>query len=281
MTTLIRLHGDTPEIPRFQRYQYEFTRHLRNPQVFRPPQGVAAKRIGVYAELLRNKIEDSLLSCFPISRELLGKRSWNGLVKQFIAQHECVSPLYRQIPDEFIVFLHNERSDPSDPPFLAELAHFEWMELVISIAKDEPIEPWVETAGSLLDGAVVFAPNLQWLRYRYPVQRIAPEQQGWRQWKAWRRQAIEQMTETTFILGFRDRNDEVRFIEINAATARLIELLDGAQLSGRQALLHLAIELRAPDAEAIIEFGLDVLGKLQTQGAILGTQIPHSPSELT
>jgi hypothetical protein len=75
-------------------YQNQFVRHLRDPALAAPPEGVATIRIGVYAGLLYNKIEDSLLACFPMTRELLGHEPWSSLVRGFIAKHHCVSPLY-------------------------------------------------------------------------------------------------------------------------------------------------------------------------------------------
>lgn len=262
--------AQTTALPAFQRYQYEFTQYLRNPRAFRPPPGVATAHIGIYADLLRNKIEDGLLSCFPITRALLGKRHWNGLLKQFIAQHRCLSPLYRQIPDEFIVFLQHERVAPSDPPFLGELAHFEWIELVLSIAQEQ--EQAVENDGNLLENPIVLAPVHTLLRYAYPVHRIAPGQHDWRKWKAWRRGLQqEQMSEASFVFGFRDADDHVRFIEINALTARLIELLEDGVLSGKQALLCVATEMQSPNPDVIVSFGLDIFRQLRQQGGIAGT----------
>lgn len=280
MNRSLPVQGDTPGVPGFQQYQYEFTRHLRDPQTHRPPSGVSSKRVRVYVALLRNKIADSLLSCFPVTRQLLGKRSWNGLVGQFIAGHRCLSPLYRQIPDEFVAFLQNKKSESSDPPFLVELAHYEWMELALSIAVDESIGPSIRPERDGLDGSVAFSSTLQLLGYAYPVQRISPGQSGWRKWKAWRSQPHAHLLESTFLLGFRDRNDEVRFIEINPATARLIELLADDKLSVRQALLQLADELNAPDPQTVVDFGIDALSKLRDQGAILGTRGLSSPQAL-
>lgn len=86
-----------------------------------PPAGIAANRIGTYAGLLYHKIEDSLLVCFPLTREWLGPEPWSALVRGFIAHHRCASPLYRQIPDEFIDYLQNERMESGDPPLLVEI----------------------------------------------------------------------------------------------------------------------------------------------------------------
>jgi hypothetical protein len=258
--------------PAFQVYQHEFARHLRNPLAFRPPQRVDEKRIGVYVKLLRNKFEDSLQSCFPIASRLLGTRRWNRLVMQFIARHACVSPFYRQIPDEFLRFLWNERSDASDPPFLNELAHYEWMELSLAIAKDEPVERAIETNGDLLENRPVFNPVMHLHRYVYPVHRIAPDEKSWRKWQSWRLQPTGGLLETSFILGFRDNEGGVHFNEINAAVAKLIELLVEGGLSGKTALMRLAEEMNAPNPDAIIAFGLQSLSKLREEGAILGTR---------
>jgi hypothetical protein len=256
--------------PAFQRYQYEFTQYLRNPHAFRPPQGVATAAMSIYAGLLRNKIEDSLLSCFPITHALLGKPHWENLVEHFIAQHSCRSPFYRQIPDEFIDFLEHERADPSDPPFLNELAHFEWIELVLAIAQAD--EQPIENNDDLLKNGIVFTPVRTLLRYAYPVHRIGPELPDWPKWQAWQQESLhEQMQGETFIFGFRDRDDQVRFIEINALTARLIELLAGGVLSGKQALLLVATEIQSPDSDAMTAFGLDILDELRQQGGIVGT----------
>ncbi|NJD05050.1 MAG: DUF2063 domain-containing protein [Methylococcaceae bacterium] len=276
MTQSSTTQNGSSTLPAFQAYQYQFTRYLRNPGNCRLPPGVSAKHIGIYAELFRNKIEDSLLSCFPITRELLGKRHWSRLIRRFIAQHRCESQLYRQIPDEFIAFLQNERSNATDPPFLMELAHYEWMELVLSVGNEAVPEAGIQIDGDWPDGQVVFAPALQLLRYAFPVHRISAELSGWQKWKSWRRQPLNDLTEQTFLLGFRNRFDDVRFLEINPATARLIELLADQHLSGRQALMRLSRELGAADPQAIATFGIDVLNRLKNQDAILGVRATSS-----
>ena len=61
------------------------------------------------------------------------------MLLDFIAEHRCLTPYYRQIPDEFVQYLQQERKRADDWPFLAELAHFEWIELQLSIAEAEPV----------------------------------------------------------------------------------------------------------------------------------------------
>jgi hypothetical protein len=251
-----------------QRYQGQFVRHLREPDTHTPPEGVTAARIGVYVELLYNKIEASLLACFPITRELLEPDRWQRLAREFIARRRCASPFYRQIPDEFIAYLQNERAEPEDPPFLNELAHYEWTELVLSIAGGEPDPSTFDPDGDMLAGVPVFAPVIALSQYRYPVHRLGPEQL--------RDGGNPAMGGTPiFILGFRDIDDEVRFIEVSAATARLIALLREDGSSGNRALVRLAEELRHPDGAALMSFGADILRNLRRQGAVLGAKPPY------
>lgn len=251
-------------------YQNQFVRYLREPALAPPPTGVAVARIGVYARLLYHKIEDSLLACFPLTHEWLGPEPWSALVRGFIAQHRCVSPLYRQIPDEFIDYLQNQRAEFNDPPRLVELAHYEWMELALSIAADGEEPGDFDPEGDLLAGVPVFTPVVALLQYQYPVHRLGLN-------PTLGRGDTVPGADPFFILGFRDADDEVRFIEISAATARLIALLQDGKESGKAALTRLAEELRHPDNAGLVSFGMDILRNLRAQGAILGTK-PFMPT---
>jgi hypothetical protein len=71
-------------------------------------------------------------------------------------------------------------------------------------------------------------------------------------------------------LVFRDAEDEVRFVEINAVTARLLGLLQGGESTARQVLLQLAAELAHTEPQVVVQFGATILQDLKSQGAILG-----------
>src|SRR3990167_9190503 len=110
----------------FKKFQYQFTNHIRYPRKNRKPVGVPAERMKVYNELVFNGFEDVLAGCFPVLKKILKIRKWTRLVRDFLAGHSCQKPFYRQIPDEFIEYLQNERkSNQEDPPFLLSLAHYE------------------------------------------------------------------------------------------------------------------------------------------------------------
>lgn len=243
-------------LPEFQRYQFAFTAHIRDPKAHPRPAGVEARRMNIYTGLLYNNIEGFLLSCFPVLRKVLGARKWARLVRAFFSTHRSHTPYFRQIPDEFIQFLQNEWTSSEDmPPYLLVLAHYEWIELVLSVSTrsaDHALDP----VGNLLDGVPLLNPVLANLRYDWPVHRIAP-----------RRKVLPA---ETHLLVFRDAEDAVQFSEINAFTARLLTLLEGGTLTGRAALEQIAVESHHPDTALILQAGGSLLDDLRARGAILG-----------
>lgn len=247
-------------LPAFQRYQQQFTAHIRNPAACPRPAKVPAKRMQVYNEIVFNNLHSAVSACFPVARSVLGKRAWRKLVRGFFAQHQCHSPLFRQIPEEFLRYL--EAMDAcllaELPPYLRSLAHYEWIELALAVA-DVEMPAAVAAEGDLLDGRPVFSPALALLNYDYPVQRISLRNKS-------------PLPEAVNLLVFRDADDEVRFIELNAVTARLLGMLQAESLSGRQTLEKIAAELSHPDPQAVVEFGAAVLADLRVQGAILGVE---------
>lgn len=247
----------SPALPEFQRYQYDFTAHIRDPGAHPRPPGVEARRMKIYTALLYNNVEGFLLTCFPVLRSILGVRKWSRLVRAFFSTHRSHTPYFRQIPDEFVQFLQNEWDRPEGyPPYLLALAHYEWIELVLSVSNKDSGGA-VDASGDLIEGVPVLNPVLANLRYDWPVHRIAP------------RRKI--MPAETHLLVFRDAADQVAFTEINAFTARLLTLLASGTLRGRAALEQVAAESRHPDPAVILQAGGALLDDLRARGAILGS----------
>ena len=82
-------------------------------------------------------------------------------------------------------------------------------------------------------------------------------------------QAPEQ---ASYLVVYRNRNDDVKFMEINPVTARLIHFLDNDEtMSGQQALEQISQEMNHPNPEVVMNGGLSALQELQSCGIILGT----------
>ncbi len=247
-------------IMEFQNYQRQFTAHIRDPRSADRPKSVPARRMKVYNELIYNNLEGFLLACFPVCRKILGKRRWERLTRAFLCRHDCHTPYFRQIPEEFLKFLQEAWERPDDfPAFLPELAHYEWVELELDTSDRDANLPAHDPEGDLLAGRPLLNPVLRVLAYRWPVYRLSP-----------RFKPSEPPAQTTFTLAFRDAHHRVRFTLVNSATARLLSLLqEQTRLTGREALALLESEMVLP-AGALRDHGAALLDDLRRQGAILG-----------
>lgn len=250
-----------PRVPEFQQLQRQLTAHLRDPSS-PPPDGIEERRLKIYRELFYNNVEGFLANAFPVLRRLIADAPWQAMVRDFYARHESHDPLFHGLAEEFLRYLDDERGAiEGDPAFLHELAHYEWVELALSIAEDETGLPGIDAEGDLLEGAPVLSPLAWTLVYDYPVHRIGPEFQP----------AAPGGTQTCLVV-HRDAQDAIRFIEIDALTA---SLLDGIErepaLSGREQLLRLAEAVGSP-APPVIDAGHAMLKGLRQRGVVLGTR---------
>lgn len=244
----------------FQHQQRQFLQYLRQPQATQPPAGFAAERLAVYADLLYHKFDESVSACFPVLKRILPQAQWRALLLDFIADHTCLTPYYRQIPDEFLHYLQFERACAGDWPFLAELAHFEWIELHLAIIEAEPVAFKALEPAQLLAGVPVFPPVLQLLHYCWPVQMLGPDFLP-----------TAPPDGPTHILAFRDMDDAVQFINLNPMTAQLVSLLMNG-LSGRHALYRLGAGLDDASLKSFLQFGLETIAELQQRGAIINVR---------
>ncbi|WGZ94981.1 MAG: putative DNA-binding domain-containing protein [Candidatus Thiothrix putei] len=239
-------------------YQRAFAAHLRNPDINLPPAGVDPERAGVYVELLFNNVEDFLSNCFPVLRSILEDAAWNALVRQFYAEHACTTPYFREIPAEFVQWLTSTALSDR-PPFLLELAHYEWVEIPLMLADSSIDWAQIDPNGDLLDGIPVLNPVLLLQSYQYPVHRISIDCQP-------------EAPEPTHLLLLKNAEQKVDFIVLNAVTARLVQLLQEG-CSGRGALQQIAEEIQHPDPAQLLTFGLQLLTQFKQQYLILGIAI--------
>lgn len=241
----------------FQHFQSAFADHLRDPAHVARPAGIPARRAAVYQELVFNNLCGFVDSCFPVSRAVLGEARWRRLCRTFLRDWPLHTPWFRDIPREFARYLAEAPIATPLPAWLPELAHYEWVELAVDIS-DAPV-PAHDPDGDLLAGRVVLNPTLMNLAYAWPVQRIGPDYRP-------------RQPQPTHLVVYRDADDRVRFSEVTPVTGRLLDLFASETLSGRQAILRLAEELKHPDPGQWIGFGAALLADLRQQGILLGSQ---------
>ncbi len=240
--------------------QRAFASHLRDPAHAPAPAGIEPRRMAVYTELFFNNVESLVSANFPVMRSLYGDDEWREFVRAFYRDHHCHTPLFTELARELMRYLET-RAEASDPPFLAELAHYEWSELALAIDEAELADEAHDREGDVVDGIPVVSPLARVLAYRFPVHRIRPDYRP-----------DEAPAQPTLILLARDRNDEIRFLEIDALTALLFERLEAnTTVTGRAVLDALLAELGRDD-DAVRASGVAILNLLRDRDALLGTR---------
>ena len=247
----------------FQDIQYRFTRHIRDPERAPAPGDIEDRRMAIYRDLLYRNVESFLAGSFPVVRKTLKDVEWHGLVRDYFREHRARTPLFPKMPQEFLQYLQAEpETVAARYPFLLELAHYEWVELALSLDVREIREEGIVPDGDLLSGVPVLN-RLSWsLAYQYPVHRIGP---GY--------PPGEKPAQPTCLFVYRDRQDQVRFIELNPLAARLIDCLkeNKDNRTGREILTDVAAAIAHPDPEVVVNGGRTVLEDMRAKQVILGT----------
>jgi len=250
-------------LPIFKKHQLEFTAHIRDPKKNTIPAGIEDRRMQIYRELLYNNVEGFIASGFPVIREIFDDENWHKMIRDFFANHESHSPYFLEISQEFIDYLQNERKPQNeDPAGLIELAHYEWVELALHVLDETVSMDHINANGDLLLQHPVFSPLAWPLVYQYPVHTMS-------------RDNLPEKTpgEPTYLVVYRNRNDQVQFLEINPVTARLIGLLvDNESYTGLDAIEQITREMNHPNPDAVKQGGLAALQELHQYGIILGTR---------
>lgn len=202
----------------FQRQQLAFIRRIKDPAAPLPA-GVDPQRMAVYEELFFNNLQNFINSAFPVLRSLIAPAQWQAICRQFFREQPLHSPYFLHISATFLQWLaHLLPQEPSQQPpqtrlqlplFAYELAHYEWLELVLATDLAAAPPGWL-----FVDDSPLFLSPLARLGcYQYQVQHISVD-------------FLPVQPQATFILLYRDPADEVRFIELNALTAALLQLID-------------------------------------------------------
>jgi hypothetical protein len=223
------------------------------------PAGIEARRLAVYRQLFIGNLESLLGGSFPVIRASLGATQWQALVHAFYADYRCQTPLFTELAGEFVSYLEEGAGDTLGlPSWLAELAHYEWMESALLLSDSR--EPAHDPEGDLLDGVPVLS-SLAWpLAYRWPVCAIGPNHLP-----------TAAPTEPTLILIQRRAGQQVHFSRLAPLAYGLLASLQERDGSGREHLAMLAEAIGVAAAE-ILPPGTALLENLRRQGVVLGTR---------
>ncbi|WP_315389682.1 putative DNA-binding domain-containing protein [uncultured Stenotrophomonas sp.] len=233
--------------------QSGMTLHLRDPHGQPAPAGLEPRRLQIYRDLLFNNLQGLLGGSFPVLLQILHRDEWDALCRRYFVEHRCVSPLFTEVAGEFVQWLQQQSSLPR--PFLAELAHYEWVELALQSSEAVPLpaggdfDPWQDAlARSALAWPLVYA---------WPVQQIGVAFQP-----------VSAPPEPTCLLARRVPDGSVVFSQLSPlAGALLAQMDDAVARSGAEHLRQLA-GAHGLDAASLDAPGRALLAQLHTSAVI-------------
>ena len=248
----------------FQDKQYAFAAHIRDPEHRPAPDGIEDRRMAIYRKLFFNNLRNLLAKNFPVLRKLHSDEHWSRFIRGFMQKHQAKTPYFLELPEEFLSFLRDEYEHQDDDfPFLLELAHYEYIELALSISTDSNDDDSVDADGDLLANIPVKS-ELTWVyAYQFPVHRISNEFQP-----------TKPEDQPVFLAVFRDSDDKVGFLELNSISAALLSAIDDndAGSSGDELLRDIAANINYGNVDVFVQHGATTLNEMRGLGIITGAR---------
>jgi len=263
--------------PSLSKHQRSMGLHLRDPDNAPAPEGLDARRLGIYRELVFNNIESQLSGAFPVINSILSAQQWQALVREFLRDYRAQTPYFTQLSAEFVDFLanrdldklSNKELDNKLPAFLLELAHYERVELDIFMmdkTENEISNAAFESADTsnidLLNKPLSLASTTQLLAYAYPVHKVSPD-------------FIPEQApaQPTLLLLFQDDEQEVRFFELQPLAYQVLcKLSDGQAIKGLTLLGSIAKDIKLEVSETFLQQGLALLAQLNALNVFVSAQ---------
>jgi hypothetical protein len=250
-----------------RRTQLEFAAHMRDPANTPAPADIETRRMDIYRRLFINNVTNFLKSTYRRTYQLLGDTRWKALVRDYYRDHISEAALFPELPKAFLKYLTDERptgmhtDDQPDPPWLTELAHYEWVECGLRFAADPEPNDKLQQDADLLESRPIVS-ELAWLlSYRYPVDKISADFLP-----------DEPSEQPHYYLAYRNAEFQVKYVGVNPVSARLFELArDFPEQTGRAHLAVIATELKHPDPGAVMASGLSILQQWQDKQILVGS----------
>jgi len=233
--------------------------YLRDPEHNAPPTEMDPVRAQVYRDLVFANLSSLLSGTFPVLVKILGDERWRSLVRIFLRDYRARTPKFGEIAQEFVEFLAagpQALSDGSWPPFMVELAHYEWVEMALQQSDAEPLVGG--DAALLLDRPLRVSPLAWPLAYAWPVQLLGPDYQP-----------DVLPAQPTLLLVRRAEDWSVRFSELSPLAWRLLlRVGEFPELTGCEQLQGVAVEAGMVGDLAFLEGGLALLRQMHGEGVV-------------
>jgi hypothetical protein len=145
---------------------------------------------------------------------------------------------------------------------MLELAHYEWVELALSLDETEIDDIDVNPDGDPLNGVPVLSPLAWPLSYQYPVHRIRTDFQPG-----------SAPADATHLLVWRQQNFTIKFMQLSEVSRLLLQKMkEEPALTGLELLMLCAEKIGHPNPATVIKGGEALLKELYEKQVLLGTR---------
>ncbi|WP_456024683.1 HvfC family RiPP maturation protein [Pseudomonas protegens] len=239
--------------------QQALTRYLRDPEHQLPPANMNVARVNVYRDLVFNNVSQLLSGTFPVLIRIIREQRWRLLVRGFLRDWRAQTPKFGEIAETFLDYLATQPQvlrEGQWPAFLLELAHYEWVEMVLQQSEAQALPA---TDPALLLERPLQISALAWpLAYEWPVHELDPNHQP-----------VTPPDQATFLLVRRTADWSVKFSELSPLAWRLLQRIDEyPALDGRQQLQDLAVEAGVAASVAFMDSGSLLLRQFHEDGVL-------------
>lgn len=243
--------------------QQALTRYLRDPEHQSPPADMNEARVNVYRDLVFNNLSQLLSGTFKVLIRIIGAQRWSLLVRGFLRDYRAQTPKFAEIAEQFLGYLATQSpvvNEDEWPAFLLELAHYEWVEMVLQ-QSDALALPATDPALLLERPLQISA--LAWpLAYVWPVHQLDSNHQP-----------VTPPAQPTLLLVWRTADWSVKFSELSPLAWRLVQRIDEfPSLDGRQHLRDLSVEAGVTPTAAFMDSGSGLLRQFHQDG-VLGSVV--------
>ncbi len=247
------------------RAQRELTRHLRDPAQYPCPATLPALRVAVYRRAVIHNIERFMADNFPRIKEVFDPAEWALMIRDYVIRHRATTATFATLPQEFLDYLSDTRQTSTDPPFLYELAHFDWLENCIATDERRVDLTCIDPHGDLLNDEIAINPVHRVETYRFPILEIGPSYQPG-----------SPPATPTHIVAFRDVAHQYCVLKLNALALRLFNAVNTqSHLTAYSILQNIATEVTQLNLDTVIAGGLEILNRMRQRGLVLGTRIQN------
>ena len=241
----------------FKNAQYAFCLNIREQKICSLPVGLTKEKMNLYQSLLFKNINSIVAPCFPVMRKIISTKQWEILMKGFLKQMIGGSPLFHQVSRDFVRYLATLDSKTMAFPFIAELAHYEWLELYVELL-DEDISSFITPfRPNLLEEAMRLSPLACLQHYHFEVDKIGLNY-------------LPTEKSPFVVVVYRTVGDKVKFMRLNQLTTALIDTVDRQELSLYQALEVIYEELSITMSfDSFFSHGVGALKQLINQQILI------------